>query len=87
MIMDKHFNPIDEPGASISWKNSDVCVSLYCPCGYVGHYDGEYFRYYQCPSCGQKYEIGNEIALKPLSRQEVIEIEKDTFHACLYKGK
>lgn len=74
----------DEPHGWIQWKGTDVCIDLHCSCGYLGHYDGEFFYYYECPNCKKKYSVGSNVILHALSEPEVVIVEKETsgFRTC-----
>ena len=58
----------------IHWNGSDICVDLCCQCGYEGHYDGDYFRYYECPQCHTKYAVGQRVKLIPLRDEQIKQI-------------
>ena len=53
----------DGPYGWIQWKGTDVCIDLYCKCGHQGHYDGEFLYLYECPSCKQRYALGQNVKL------------------------
>ncbi|BAK52839.1 hypothetical protein F373_gp027 [Bacillus phage SP-10] len=51
----------------IQWKGTDVCMDVYCKCGYHGHID-EYFVYHvRCPKCKRVYACNAWVELKELS--------------------
>lgn len=64
----------NEPHGWIQWKGTDVCADLYCICGFHGHVDGDFFYGYECKKCGQKYGVGMNIKLIPLTEKEAVEL-------------
>jgi hypothetical protein len=71
-----------KPHGWIQWKGTDVCIDLHCVCGHHGHFDGDFFYYYQCPACGARYAVGMNVALIPMTEQQAadhgIEFQTDT---------
>ncbi len=75
-----HFNIETDPHGWIQWKGTDVCMDVYCECGYQGHIDDTFAYYVKCPVCGQYYELNGHIQLIPVDEPDspcVIEIELD----------
>lgn len=60
------------PSVYVQWKGTDVCLDFYCPCAPeddragVGHFDGYHAYALECPSCGRKYRLPDELHLTPL---------------------
>lgn len=63
-------NPEGESHGWIQWKGTDVCMDLYCLCGVQEHFDGDFFYSYQCSECGQRYAVGQNIKLIPLTDEQ-----------------
>lgn len=72
------------PHGWIQWKGTDVCIDLHCTCGYHGHVDRDFFYFYQCPKCRQKYAVGQTVPLIPLTPELIAlgGIEEDRFVTC-----
>lgn len=71
------------PHGWIQWKGTDICIDLHCKCGYHGHIDGEFFYYYECPSCKTRYAVGQHVILIELTPELISlgEIEDGRFHS------
>jgi len=69
------------PHLFVQWKGTDVCADVSCQCGYLGHVDVDFFYFYQCPACGQKYEIGHFVKIFPITEEEA-KIVEHNFHTC-----
>jgi len=55
--------PIDKHSHGwIQWKGTDVCMDVYCECGYHGHVDCDFAYYIKCP-CGRVYEVDSTVRL------------------------
>lgn len=63
-------NPPGDAHGWIQWKGTDVCIDLHCSCGYHGHFDGDFFYYYECPACHVKYALGCNVKLIPLNQEQ-----------------
>ncbi len=63
-------NPEGDAHGCIQWKGTDVCIDLHCKCGYHGHFDGDFFYFYECPSCHAKYAVGQNVKLIPLNEEQ-----------------
>ena len=50
----------------IQWKSTDIMIEVYCPCGGGGYFSGWFMYFIKCTSCGQVYECGTSIELKPI---------------------
>lgn len=59
----------------IQWKNTSVCMDLHCKCGCMSHLDGYFCYHCQCPECGAKYAIGENVLLIPLTPEQIEAIE------------
>jgi hypothetical protein len=70
-------NPKGESHGWIQWKGTDVCVDLHCKCGHHGHYDGDFFYYYKCPKCGERYAVGQNIKLIELTAEQAAYVESE----------
>lgn len=57
---------LEAPSAWIQWKGTDVCMDIHCSCGELSHVDGEGVYFYECPTCHQKYAVGQNIRLYPV---------------------
>jgi hypothetical protein len=57
------------PSVWIQWKGTDVCMDFRCTCDpeFLGHFDGYGAYAIQCPRCGQVYEVGQTIRLRPVA--------------------
>lgn len=55
----------------IQWKGTEVCIDIHCHCGHHGHFDGDFFYYYECPECKTKYAVGANIKLIPLNGEQI----------------
>lgn len=64
-------NPASEAHGWVQWKNTNVCMDMHCKCGYHGHFDGEFFYYYECPACKAKYAVGQNVKLIALTSDQV----------------
>ena len=72
-------NSASGPHGWIQWKGTDVCMDVYCSCGHHGHFDGEFFYYYECPECHTKYAVGQIVKLIPLTPEQVAYVTPDGF--------
>ncbi len=55
----------------VQWKGTDVCMDIYCTCGYQDHFDGEFFYRFQCPKCKQIFAVGQNIKMIPLTPEQI----------------
>ena len=53
----------DKPHGWIQWKGTDVCMDIYCHCGYHSHIDAEFAYHVKCPKCGRVYFCNGHIEL------------------------
>ncbi len=60
----------DKPHGWIQWKGTDVCIDLRCECGHHGHFDGDFFYFFECPECKRKYAVGSNVLLIPLTEEQ-----------------
>lgn len=58
----------------IQWKGTNVCIDLHCVCGHHGHFDGDFFYFYECPACNARYAVGQNIKLIPLTDEQAREV-------------
>lgn len=68
-------NPDTEPYGWIQHKGTDICIDLHCVCGYHGHYDGDFFYFYECPECHRKYAVGQNVKLIELPKELHAEVD------------
>ena len=47
----------NETSVFLQFKNTDICIDLFCDCGESSHYDGDFARFAKCPHCGQIWEL------------------------------
>jgi len=74
---------VGEVRGQIQWKGTDVCIDLHCECGHHGHFDGEFFYYFECPACKAKYAVGCCVKLIPLNDEQIAYVEKESrFNTC-----
>jgi hypothetical protein len=59
----------DKPHGWVQWKGTDVCMDVYCKCGYHSHIDAEFAYHVKCPSCGTVNMCNGHI--------EMIELEEE----------
>lgn len=59
------------PRGWIQWKGTDVCIDIHCSCGCLSHYDGDFMYSIICLKCKQAYIVGQNVALYPLSIEQV----------------
>lgn len=52
-----------QPHGWIQWKGTDVCMDIYCVCGYHSHVDAEFVYHVKCPSCNRVYMCNGHIEL------------------------
>lgn len=62
--------PGTEPHGWIQWKGTNVCMDLYCVCGFHGHVDTDFFYRAYCPSCSRQFLVGQNIKLIELTKEE-----------------
>lgn len=70
-------NPEGESHGWIQWKGTDVCIDLRCKCGHLGHMDCDFFYHYECPACGTKYSVGQNVKLIELTAEEIEYVERN----------
>ncbi len=68
-------NLAPSPRGWIQWKGTDICIDLHCGCGYMGHYDGDFFYFYECPVCHTRYAVGQNVKLIPLTEEQSAHVE------------
>lgn len=59
----------DQPHGWVQWKGTDVCMDVYCKCGYHSHIDAEFAYNVKCPKCGTVYSVNGHV--------EFIELEHE----------
>lgn len=57
------------PHGWVQWKGTDVCMDVYCKCGYHSHIDASFAYNVKCPKCGTIYDVNGHV--------EFIEIEQE----------
>jgi hypothetical protein len=57
----------DKPHIWLQWKGTNVCCDIHCLCGWHGHFDGLFFYFFRCPSCGKVYEVGSHVSIYQLA--------------------
>lgn len=72
----------ENPYGWIQWKGTDVSIDLYCECGHLGHFYGEFFYHFECSACGKKYAVGQNVKLIPLNEEQIQHIGRDNFKTC-----
>ena len=60
-----------ESSGWIQWQGTSVCMDVHCECGYHMHVDREFFFYYECAGCGQKFAVGQIVKLIPLNEEQI----------------
>jgi uncharacterized protein (DUF983 family) len=50
--------------ANIQWKNTDLCIDLFCACGEKTHFDGYFRQMLQCAKCEAVYRLDNEVKFR-----------------------
>lgn len=68
------------PNGWIQWKGTDVCMDVYCSCGYHSHIDASFAYYVRCPKCKRVYFMNGHIELieiKELPDEGVIAEDTD----------
>jgi len=68
MAYDWHQHGLRDPAPEgphgwVQWKGTDACMDLYCKCGRSSHVDADFFYFFQCPECHQKYQVGQHVLL------------------------
>jgi hypothetical protein len=53
----------DVPRGFIQWKGTDVCMDVYCKCGYHSHIDQDFCYRLECPKCHTVYVANPYIEL------------------------
>jgi hypothetical protein len=71
--MNDDFDVDGIPHGWIQWKGTEVCIDLHCVCGHLGHFDGDFFYFYECSECHRKYRVGQNIKLIELTSDEDID--------------
>ncbi len=59
-----------KPNAWIQWKGTKVCMDVRCPCGRLGHVDGQAAYYIECPDCHRVYFVNGHVELVELDEHE-----------------
>lgn len=54
----------------LQWKNTQICLDFYCPCGCEPHGDGWGPSFIKCPGCGSVYELGTQVIVRKLPAEE-----------------
>jgi hypothetical protein len=53
----------NQPHGWIQWKGTNVCMDIYCACGYHAHIDDSFAYHVQCPKCQRVYACNGHIEL------------------------
>ncbi len=69
---------IEGPGAWIQWKGTQVCMDVYCSCGWVSRVDDGFAYYFRCPNCSKLWSIGASLRLHELTPEEVAIVEAES---------
>lgn len=64
----------EKPHGWIQWKGTKVCMDVRCPCGRLGHVDGQAAYYIECPDCHRVYFVNGHVELVPLTAGEILEL-------------
>jgi len=62
---------IEPPYGFIQYKGTDVCMDVYCTCGNHGHFDGDFFYFWECSKCGRKYEVGCYVKMFEMTKDQL----------------
>jgi len=62
----------DNPHGWVQWKGTDVCMEVYCKCGYHSHIDADFAYFVKCPQCGTVYMCNAHIELIEVEQEPVI---------------
>ena len=62
--------PKPESWGRVQWKATVVCIDIHCKCGAHCHFDGDFFYFFDCPHCRQRYAVGQVITLIPLVTED-----------------
>lgn len=60
----------------IQWKGTDVCMSIHCLCGALGHIDSSGCYFYRCYGCGVAYAVGQVVKLIKLTPEQAEYVEE-----------
>ena len=60
--------PNKRPHIWIQWKGTAVCCDVRCTCGAHGHYDGDFFYFFQC-RCGKYWEVGTHMPIYEVTKE------------------
>jgi hypothetical protein len=60
-----------KPHIWIQWKGTDVCCDIHCTCGASHHFDGDFFYFFQCPSCKKYWEVGTHVLIYEVPAERV----------------
>lgn len=63
-------NPEGDAHGWIQWKGTKVCMDVHCSCGAMSHIDEDFCYFIECPSCGKKYAVGQNVKLIPLNADQ-----------------
>lgn len=67
-------NPQGEAHGWIQWKGTNVCIDLHCKCGLMGHFDGTFLYFVECPECHRTYALGQNVKLIELTPEQRAEV-------------
>jgi hypothetical protein len=69
-IYSQDTNVTGKPFGWIQWKGTNVCMDVHCSCGALTHVDAEFFYRFQCPECGSKFAVGQNVLMIPLTDEQ-----------------
>lgn len=73
-----HFRKSTDSYAWIQFKGTDLCADMHCSkCGESDHFDGDFCYYWECPNCGQIYELNGHVELIPRNREDFSDDDLD----------
>lgn len=57
------FDTKNDPHGWIQFKGTDLCMDVYCKCGYHSHIDDVFVYFYKCPKCKTIFELNGHVQL------------------------
>lgn len=64
----------DKPHCWIQWKGTNVCMDMYCVCGYHSHIHASFAYTVQCPECKRVFSPNAYIELIELTEEDNIHV-------------
>ena len=65
----------------LQFKNTDICIDIYCTCGEQCHYDGYFARFVKCAYCGQMWIIPHLIPITVMTSDHPDYAHAREYHA------